>query len=367
MNVLRDGVLRRDPFGVTPLFYARVADGVVHAQSLEQVLAHPDVRFDELDAQAGGEYRDAGIYGDASATVFAHVRRVPPAHELVVRDGRVELRRYWSLPAPRVSADAPMRLEAALRESIREKLTASKAVVFMSGGLDSTTLAALAREVAPDVELLAQTSIYQTRTLSEEEFFARDAAQSIGIPIRVFPLDDYPPLQALDEHWWTADPGALLTAPASREIHLAAARHAPIAMHGHPADAVLQADLVAHLRALPLLERIAAMVRYTIAMHRPPYFFFRDALGKGRRHAPSVRSAWLLAPQREPRQTHPLESPIWSSYFEWAHPSTTKVGLDVVYPWFDERVIEAALAMPPIPWLVDKYVVRQLLRGPFRR
>jgi asparagine synthase (glutamine-hydrolysing) len=362
MKVLRDGVVKRDLFGVHPLFYARVSGGVVHSESLEEVLAHPEVRFDELDERAVGDYLANGVCGDAAATVFAHVRRVPPAHALTVRNGEAEISRYWSLPSPKVSRDAPAQLEAALRASIREKLTASKAVIFMSGGLDSTTLAALAREVAPDVELLAQTSVYRTRMLSEEEFFAREAARSMGINIRVVPLDEYTPLQALEEKWWTADPGALLTAPASRALHAAAVKHAPLAMHGHPADAILAADLTSHLRSLGFLERIAALVRYTIAIRRPPYFFFRELL-QGREWQPDPLPSWLLARPHLRVETHPLESPIWSSYFEWAHPSTTRTPLEVVYPWFDERVIEAAMAMPPIPWLVEKHVLRRLLHG----
>ncbi len=362
MNILRDGTIRRDLFGVQPLFYARTGDGVVYAQSLEEVLAHPEVDARTLDERAIGDYLAGGVYDDAAATVFAHVRRVPPAHELTVRGGEVRIERYWSLPSPEPDRDAPARLEAALRQSIREKLTAPKAVVFMSGGLDSTALAALAREVAPDVELVAHTSVYRTRIASGEEPFAREAARSIGIPIRVFDLDAYPPLQALEEGWWTADPAALLTAPVSRDLHQAAAGHAPLAMHGHPADAILAADLTQHLRSLGFLARIAALVRYTIALRRPPYFFFRELLQRREAQADALPS-WLLARPHPHRDTHPLESPIWSSYFEWAHPATTRTPLEVVYPWFDERVIEAALAMPPIPWLVGKHVVRQMLRG----
>lgn len=356
--------LRRDPFGVEPLYYARVPGGIVHAKSLDEVIAHPDVRATELDDQAVADYLTVGVCLDAEATIFANVRRVPPGHELLVHDGEVTIRRYYTLPTPKPERNAAARLEEALRAAIRERLTASSAVVFMSGGLDSTTLAALAREVVPDIELHAQTSVYRSRIPDVEESFAVEAARSIGIPIRVVALDDYPPLQALDGGAWTADPGALLTAPMTRDLYAIAAEHAPIAMHGHPADAVLAAALTPYLRSLGFFERIGALIRYTLVKRRPPYFFARDVIGWPRREPRlDLVPNWLLVRPHPRIDGHPLESPIWSNYFEWAHPATTRTPLDMVYPWCDVRVIEAALAMPAIPWLVDKHVLRTLLRG----
>ncbi len=354
----------RDRFGVRPFYYARIPGGVVWSESLEAVLAHPAVDATQLDEAAVADYLIDGVCLDAESTVYAHVRRLPPAHALRMRGGEPSVERYWSVPAPARRRDAPARLEAALRASIRDCLTAPSAVVFMSGGLDSSTLAALAREVAPEVKLLAATSVYRTRIPDVEEPYAVEAARSLGIDIRLFPLDGYGPLQALDDGTWTADPGALLSAPMSRDIHAAAAEHAPVAMHGHPADALLEPGLTPWLRGLGFFERIAALVRYTLVKRRPPYFFFRDLLGWPRRRVlPPPVPNWLRARPRPPQETSALESPIWSNYFEWAHPSVTGAPIDVVYPWFDVRVVEAALAMPPVPWLVDKHVLRELLRG----
>jgi asparagine synthase (glutamine-hydrolysing) len=362
---LTDAVIgRRDPFGARPFYYARVDGGVVWSESLEDVLAHPEVDAAQLDEGAVADYLTHGVCFDAASTIYAHVRRLPPAHELRMRGGALSVERYWSLPAPVRTRDAPAKLEAALRASIRDCLTAPSAVVFMSGGLDSTTLAALAREVAPEVELLAATSVYRSRIRDEEERYAIEAAHSMGIGIRCFPLDDYDPLQALDEGLWTADPGALLSAPMSRDIHAAVAHHAPVAMHGHPADALLEPALTPYLRGLGFFERIAALVRYTLVKRRPPYFFLRELLGRRTRHrAPVPLPDWLRARPRRRQETSALESAAWANYFEWAHPSVTRAPIDVVYPWLDVRVVEAALGMPAIPWLIDKHVLRELLRG----
>lgn len=353
----------RDRFGVRPFYYARTPRAIVFSDSLEAVIAHPDVSVDDLDERAVADYLDSGVLGDIEATIYAQVRRLPPAHTLRCGvDGRIAIERYWTLPKREIRPrrDAVERLGFALKEAISDRVVGDAALVFMSGGLDSSLLAALTREVRPDTRLLAGTSVYRHRIADVEEPYAVEAARSIGIPIRTFPLDDFSPLQALDDEFWTAEPGPLLTSPMTREIYRAAAEHAPVALHGHPADAVLSVDLTAHLRALPWTERVTQLIRYTAWRHRPPYFFFRPRRATVRRPPPD----WLLA-RREPVAGDPdaLASPIWSSYFEWAHPLFTRAPIELVYPWCDARVVEAARELEPIPWLVDKRIVRELLRG----
>lgn len=345
----------RDPFGVRPFFYAQTADAFVCSDSLEAVLAHPSVST-ALDDATVATYLETGGYDDEHSTVFANVRRLPPAHTLVVREGSAPtLRRYWTPTVQTIIAgsDAPQRLESALRASIGDRVRTKSAVVFLSGGLDSPALASIARESG--TELLAFTSVYRTRMHDVEESFAAEAARSIGIAHRVFALDDYGPLHSLEHDAWRADPGALVTATASRDLHALAAQHAPLALHGHPADAVLASDPMVGLRAL-LRRPVAlasALARYTMVKRRPPYFFVRRLLGSRRRADESA----------EPLAIRALRAPTWSSLFEWAHPLVTRAPIELTYPWADRRVVEAALSLEPIPWLVDKHVVRELLRG----
>lgn len=177
---------------------------------------------------------------DYEATIYAQVRRLPPAHTLSIRRGSLLVRRYWTLPegqSPR--RDAPERLEAALEAAVADRAAKPSAIVFMSGGLDSTSIAALTREQRPNIRLQAFTSVYRTRIADTEEPYAVEAARSIGIPIRLFALDDYAPLDVIEQGLWTADPGPLLTASMTRDIYSVAARDAPVALHGHPADALL--------------------------------------------------------------------------------------------------------------------------------
>ena len=358
---MREVIATRDPFGVRPLYYARTPE-LVCSESLEEILAHRDGPLD-LDAHAVADYLLNGVLSDPEATIYANVRRVPPAHTLLRdADGNLAVERYWRIPprAPKPRPDAVQHLEATLKQAIADRVHGPAAVVFMSGGVDSTLLAALTREVRPETQLLAGTSVYRTRIADVEEAFADEAARSIGIPIEKFVLDDYPVLAALEQDVWTAEPGPLLTAPMTRDIYRQTAEHAPLAVHGHPADAVLSVDLIAYLRGLPPRTRIAEMIRYTFARRRPPYFYFRPR----RRVARTAVPNWLrVRPETRQQSDDPLDSASWSSYFEWTHPQFTRAAVEVVYPWCDVRVIEAARELEPIPWLVDKQIAREMLRG----
>jgi asparagine synthase (glutamine-hydrolysing) len=370
----------RDRFGTRPFYYSQAGEALVFSDSLDSILAHPSTRLHPLDEQALADYLTSGVYDDGEATVYAHVRRLAAGHMLKCgRKGELCIRRYWTpgVVEDQRDADPCERLQSALQDAVRERLTDSRAIVFMSGGLDSPLLAALAHEVRPQTELLAVTSVYRTRIPDVEEIYAVEAARSIGIPIRCFPLDDYSPLQSITRGMWSADPGALLTLSMTQDIYSIASEHATIAMHGHPADAVLATDLTVYLLELARTRRWAtlasALIRYTIVKRRPPYFFFRHLLGVPRPSARPAPLEWLRGPLKRPDQPQlptpaspairALTSPMWSSYCEWAHPLQTRAPLEVTYPWCDARVVDAALSIRAIPWLVDKHVLREILRG----
>ncbi|HYC59558.1 MAG TPA: asparagine synthase-related protein [Thermoanaerobaculia bacterium] len=346
-----EAFVARDRFGIRPCYLARIDDALLVSNSLEAILARREVDADTLDDRAVADYLDSGIPSDAEATIYAHVKRLAPAH--VLSQGRV--RRYWSLNWNRNNqrrrAESPplQEFEAALQHAIADRTTTSSAIVFMSGGLDSTTLAALAHERDPHARILAATSVYRTRAGDVEESFAAEAARSIGIPIRFFALDQWSPLHSLESGEWTAEPGPLLTRSMTRAIYSAVAEHAPVAMHGHPADAVLSADLQLAMRPLIDARRFGAiataLMRYARIKRRVPWFFLRELFASSPPHA------------------HPLQSAMWSSLFEWAHPLQTGAPIELVYPWADLRVIDAALALDPFPWLIDKHVLRELLRN----
>ena len=140
-------VLARDRYGIKPLYH-READGELAFASELRALPRGEIDLDALDAFLAFNSVPGPL------TIFREVRKLPPGHVLTWEAGRSELLRY-ARPAP-VSADEVRydegaelveELRARLRDSVRAHLVSDVPVgVLLSGGIDSSVLAALAAE-----------------------------------------------------------------------------------------------------------------------------------------------------------------------------------------------------------------------------
>ena len=149
----RQLVLYRDRAGKKPLYYAEGEREFAFASEIKALAA---VRANglHLDHQALVDYLGWGAV-PAPATIYREVRAVEPAELIVVCDRRVARKQtYWQLHMlPKVEtgfAEAVERTDATLREAVRLRLRADVPVgVFLSGGLDSGIVTAMAAEEAP--------------------------------------------------------------------------------------------------------------------------------------------------------------------------------------------------------------------------
>lgn len=168
----------RDALGIKPLYYARLADGLVLASELNALLASGLVPR-EIDPVSVGEYL-AWFSVPAPRTIYRGLINLPPGHCLTVgADGRVRTRAWWRLPAPTQPARAELRYEDFVRglrrqleDSIRAHRIADVPVgAFLSGGMDSSAI----------VGLMARTGARPLKTFSlvfdEPEFSERDSAR----------------------------------------------------------------------------------------------------------------------------------------------------------------------------------------------
>ena len=138
-------VLARDRFGIKPLYY-RDADGELSFASELRALPRGEIDLDALEAFLAFNSIPAPL------TIFRDARKLPAGHLLVWEDGSVHLERF-ARPAPAVEAredeeaELVEELRARLRDSVRAHLVSDVPVgVLLSGGVDSSLLAALAAE-----------------------------------------------------------------------------------------------------------------------------------------------------------------------------------------------------------------------------
>ncbi|MEO8614638.1 MAG: asparagine synthase (glutamine-hydrolyzing) [Luteolibacter sp.] len=138
-------LLVRDPLGIKPLYY-REENGHLTFASEARMLR---MEHDKTDAAA---LRDFFLWGSVPepATLNEAVRQLPAGHCMKWQDGRSEVRQWYEIPSNIIPAksDAAMLTRKALLESMRRHLVSDVPVgIFLSGGIDSTVLLALAREV----------------------------------------------------------------------------------------------------------------------------------------------------------------------------------------------------------------------------
>ena len=172
----------RDPFGQKPLFYHQTRKRFAFASEIKALLQLPDV-VRRVDRRALDQYLFYQ-YVPHPGTLFEGIRQVAPGHSFCVQDGELQLQRYW-FPEfdenEQISDDQHLdQLEAALRDATRAHLVSDVPVgVFLSGGIDSSLVAALA---ASETNLgLPTYSIAFRGTKDDESAFARLASRTLGL------------------------------------------------------------------------------------------------------------------------------------------------------------------------------------------
>jgi asparagine synthase (glutamine-hydrolysing) len=384
--------LVRDPFGVRMLYWHRDPARLVASNTLAALLDAGVPR--DLDEDAIADVAAAGFNEDPSTTCYRAIRRVPPAHLLRVHaDGREEVRRYWSLPTPpidrsRDAAATVAEFRAVLEACVRDRIRSPSLTVFMSGGLDSTTLAAIAaRQLADRTRLEARTSHLPTLVPSPETRRAQIVAESLGFPHSLTDVDGYgyregTALPVFDTPEPVSDPDLLALHDELRR----ASAHSPIAFWGEDPDSLLAPPHLGDLLRGSAPWRVALDVLGHLGRERSrPYLAARDlARGRVPGRAADVTDAagppWLRSELRSRRAerararaepTHPTRSeaarrldPVhWQPFLESLDAGVHGVPIDVRLPFLDRRLIELALALPPMPFLQRKHVLREAARG----
>jgi asparagine synthase (glutamine-hydrolysing) len=146
-------LLARDRLGKKPLYYWHHDGLFLFASEIKALLCHPAVSR-AVDWGAFQHYLAFG-YTPTDRSIFAGIAKLPPAHTATLRNGILTLQRYWSLPPgdsvtppPGGTREVMARIRHELREAVRLRLESDVPLgVFLSGGIDSSTVVAAMREV----------------------------------------------------------------------------------------------------------------------------------------------------------------------------------------------------------------------------
>jgi asparagine synthase (glutamine-hydrolysing) len=400
----------RDPFGIKPFYYALLGETVVFANTVDSIRAHRDVSSD-LDELAIAEFLLFNFNGQQDRTAFADIKKLPPAHTITWKSGVAPARRrYWNLSVSELTRyrEGQEYIDHFLdlfSHAVTDRLRCDRASVLMSGGLDSTSVAWMASRAVPDLD--AFTFGYDHLIVDEEYGFSAAVGAALGIDVHFLGLDEDRP-----EHLWDPDVAASravspepVDLPVTGRISHLLRQLAPdrrVCLTGQGGDPLLhlsRRDFTEHFRRrrlgvlvevamywrshgmLPRVGMRTSIKRRLQAVSGDELPVYPPWLEPGLEARLRLKDRWQEELARlvdagawrgDPDDPGPIKirpwahddltAPVWTAVFESYDPGVTRFAAEVRHPFFDLRLVEFLLSVPPLPWLVDKELLRVAMK-----
>ena len=396
----------RDHFGIKPFFYARVAEQFVFSNTLNCIRQHPAVTS-TLNDMAIADFLLFEENKDPATTAFSDIERLPSAHTLIwsKRTG-FQVQRYWRLPDDlrvcyRAAGDYVEHFRFLLDQAVADRLRSNRVGIEMSGGLDSTSIAAtalgiLSRRRVP-FELQAQAVVYDELIPDQERHFSGIAARHLGIPIHYIVADGYQLYARSGQPGFSSpEPVHNPRAAMGKDTFRGAVVLSRVFLTGWDGDALMSESIRPHFRSLAKNGQFARLafdlLRYAVLQrgllspgwyHRAAGRFAKATVDAG----PDDGYPGWLNPELEARlglrnrwhqhhaiaslehPTRPSAHSIYSylaqstGFFDGYDAGNSGLPLEYRHPLMDLRLLEFCLSLPLQPWLVKKYILKQAMRN----
>ena len=189
----------RDHFGVRPFYYAEKDGTFFFASDIEALLAVPEVSR-QLDETAVADFLLLGMCTEAEQTIYKDIRCLPPATRMDLTRSGATQRRYWEMPR-NAETRYPTRAQYVERfievfeQAVTDRLPDGPIALQLTGGMDSTSIAAVAAAWARRASQPVTAYHLSARSFEpedDEERFARLVADHLGIGMVTQDLGDYP-------------------------------------------------------------------------------------------------------------------------------------------------------------------------------
>lgn len=357
----------RDHFGVKPFFFTYLDNNFQWSTKLNELRADPRVS-DALNETAIGDYLLFGLNQDLSTTTFRDIQRLPPAHSLTLENNSITMRRYWTPDTSKEVrfSDRESYVECfreLFRQAVMDRLRTDRVAVSMSGGLDSTSLAAVAHELGADIH--ACSVVYDDLIPDQERQYSTAAAEHLGIPISYVTADEF----SLFDEQIAGDmdqPEPFLLSPLTAQFHnllRLCADYSRVALTGYDGDTLMNEPRQSRVKVRTMLRRMfgkrpanpelpewidESFVKRTNLRQR-----YEETLQTQRRKG---------AKEKRPAAVSALNSKVWAPLFEGYDSGATKLDLEVRHPFIDVRLVEYLLAIPASPWCINKHILRVAMK-----
>jgi asparagine synthase (glutamine-hydrolysing) len=386
----------RDLMGARPFLYAQAGGWLYFSNTLDAIRCAPDIS-DALDPHFIGDFLLQGSCSYPGRTALREISRLPAGHALRVSNAGLGVRRFASLPIEeplwfKREEDYVEQFCALLQQAVSDRLPRGPAAIFMSGGLDSTSVAAVAGTEA-SVALRAYTIDCRPLFEDQEGFLAARAADFLKVPIEISSHAECRPFSGWENHQITTpEPSQEPYWSFYVELNRRIARNARVVLNGYGGDGILTGQTWSYLRYLLGGGRLAKALRdfgtYFLQRGRIPPLRggFRSRVRNLLTRTEGAGYPKWLALQletelhlkrrwielRQPAKAlHPfypevyaiLNDGYWASVQEREDAAWTSAALEVRAPLLDQRVQRFLLRLPPIPLCIEKELLRRATVG----
>lgn len=369
----------RDGMGVRPLYYAQLRDTLVVSNVLDAVRGCEGISA-ALHEPAVRSFLERGWNADTTTTTFSAIRRLAPG-TMIVRTPAASLavRTHWTIPDPepltlRDDGAYVERYRELLAAAVRDRLESPATLLFLSGGIDSPSIAAAAAaEAGTETRLISVTMRTHDVEDGTEARLAASVAARLGIPNRLIDANTDP---RPEERRQTPEPydDAEFAGYCSMLAGLSAS--SSVVFDGEDGDALFSPPgFAAMIRRYPVASLLVRCMAYTLQSGRHPYmgFWLARRLGLARDEPVGVPS-WLTRRAScipDARETSPLPNrarpeaaarfsgSIWQSVMDGADRAWHGAPIEVRWPLLDSRILEFVFAIPPVPWCQRKHLARR--------
>jgi asparagine synthase (glutamine-hydrolysing) len=189
-------MIARDGLGVKPLYYIVFEGGFAFASEIKALL-HLVPNEKDLDISALHRYLSF-LWCPGAGTPLKKVCKLLPGEAMWVRDGKIERQWRWyqlpafqSIPAKMDKKGATDGTISHLRQAVHRQMVADVPVgAFLSGGLDSSAVVALAREINPDIHCFSIEILNgQESGVADDLPYAKKVAKHLGVSLEVVSID----------------------------------------------------------------------------------------------------------------------------------------------------------------------------------
>src|SRR5262249_3931869 len=182
----------RDLTGARPFFFALSRNSLIFSNTIQAILYNPDIARRKIDQQFIGSFLIGAPHHDPNRTIYRDIRRLPPGYLLEFSTRGPAVRRIANFPVDELlrfkcDEDAIEQFRFLFKRAIADRLPNGNTSILLSGGLDSTSIAAAVVSQRRQASLEAPLNFWGL-CVDFEPLFTDDEAQYASRFAKVFEI-----------------------------------------------------------------------------------------------------------------------------------------------------------------------------------